>query len=121
MPAVVRYIGMFRTAAVVYLFFGAVWIWRFAFTDYHPEQRPFGLALGVLALVVGAFLFRRSRFAIVLSAIGAGIVCLSATVFAPQAHGPGILFVAGLAIVTGLYTALAVRALSGNDDPPPPA
>jgi hypothetical protein len=114
MPAVVRYVWMFRTAAVLFLFFGAVWIWRFGFTDYHPEQRPFGLGLGVLALVIGAFLFRRARFAIALSALGAGIVCLSATVFAPQAHGPGILFLAALAIVTGLYAALALRVLFGS-------
>src|SRR4029079_14625614 len=100
MPAAVRYVWMFRTAAVIFLFFGAVWIWRFGFTDYHPEQRPYGLALGVLALIIGVFLFRGARFAIALSAFGAGIVCISATVFAPQAHGPGILFLAGLAIVT---------------------
>ena len=118
MAAVVRYIGMFRTAAVVFLFFGAVWIWRFGFTDFHPEQRPLGLALGVLALVVGVFLFRRAKFAIVLSALGASVVCLSATVFAPQAHGPGILFLAGLAIATGLYAALSVRALSTGDTTP---
>ena len=111
MPAAVRYIGMFRTAAVVFLLFGALWIWRFGFTDYHPEQRPFGLGLGVLALVVGVFLFRRARFAIALSALGAGIVCLSAAVFAPQAQGPGILFLAGLAIITGVYTAFALREL----------
>jgi hypothetical protein len=120
MPAAVRYIGMFRTAAVLFLLFGALWIWRFGFTDYHPEQRPFGLALGALALVVGIFLFRRARFAIALSALGMGIVCLSATVFAPQAHGPGILFLAGLAIVTGVYTALALRELfaRGSDAAP---
>ena len=52
MPAAVRYIGMFRTAAVLFMFFGAVWIWRFGFTDYHPGQRPFGLGLGVLAFVL---------------------------------------------------------------------
>jgi peptidoglycan/LPS O-acetylase OafA/YrhL len=114
MPGAARYTGMFRTAAVLFVFFGAVWIWRFAFTDYHPEQRPWGLGLGALVLVTGVFLFRRARFAIGLSALGAGVVCLSATVFAPQAHGPGILFLAGLAIVTGLYAALALRVLFGS-------
>jgi len=121
MPAAVRYIGMFRTAAVLFMFFGAVWIWRFGFTDYHPGQRPFGLGLGVLALVVGVFLFRRARFAIGLSALATGVVCLSAAVFAPQARGPGILFLAGLAIAAAVYTALALRALFGNGDDSTPA
>jgi len=114
MAAAVRYIGMFRTAAVLFLFLGVVWIWRFGFTDYHPEQRPYGLALGALALIIGVFLFRRARFAIALSALGAGIVCLSAAAFAPQAQGPGILFLAGLAIVTGVYAILSVRELLGS-------
>src|SRR3982751_736381 len=111
MPAAGRYTGGVGAAAIVFVFFGGVWIWRFAFTDYHPEQRPVGLGLGVLALVVGVFLFRRARFAIALSALCMGIVCLSAVVFAPQVHGPGILFLAGLAIVAGLYVALALREL----------
>jgi hypothetical protein len=114
MPAAVRYPWMFRTAAVLFLFFGAVWIWRFGFTDYQPEQRPWGLGLGVLALVIGVFLLRGARFAIGLSALCAGIVCLSATVFAPHAHGPGILFLAGLAIVAGLYVVFAMRELLGT-------
>jgi hypothetical protein len=119
MPAAVRYIGMFRTAAVLFVLFGALWIWRFGFTGYHPEQRLLGLGLGVLALMTGIFLFRRARFAIALSALGAGIVCLSATVFAPQAHGPAILFIAGLAIVNGLYAALALRVLFERRDATP--
>src|SRR5690242_19059444 len=98
MPAAVRYVWMFRTAAVIFVLLGLSWLWTYSLTDYHPEQRPFGLAFGIGALIVGAFLFRRSRFAIALSALAAGIVCLSAAVFAPQAHGPGILFLAGLAI-----------------------
>ena len=114
MPTAVRYTWMFRAAAVLFLFFGAVWIWRFAFTDYHPEQRPYGLALGALALVIGVSLFRRARFAIVLSALSAGIVCVSSILFALQAHGPGILFLAVIAIVAGLYTTLALRALSSD-------
>jgi hypothetical protein len=114
MPAAVRYTGMFRAAAALFVFFGAVWLWRFGFTDYHPEQRPFGLGLGVLALVIGVFLFRRAKLAIALSALAAGIVCLSSAAFAPQAHGPGILFVAGLALVTGIYAVLALRVLFGG-------
>jgi hypothetical protein len=116
MPAAVRYIGMFRTAAVFFLFFGALWIWRFGFTDYHPEQRPYGLALGVLALIIGVFLFRGARVAIGFSALGAGIVCLAATVSAPQGKGPVILFLAGIALVTGLYAALALRVLFDRGD-----
>jgi len=119
MPAAVRYTGMFRTAAVLFGLFGVLWIWRFGFTDYHPEQRLMGLGLGALALVTGIFLFRRARIAIALSALAAGIVCLSAAVFAPQAHGPGILFLAALAIVTGVYAALALRVLSERREAAP--
>lgn len=116
MAAAVRYVWMFRTAAVVFVLLGLSWLWTFGLTDYHPEQRPFGLAFGVIALIVGVFLFRRARFAIALSAVGAGIVCLSAAAFAPQAHGPGILFLAGLAILTAVYSALSLRALFGTRD-----
>ena len=79
--AAVRYTWMFRAAAVVFVFFGAVWLWRFGLTDYHPEQRPLGLGAGVLALVVGVFLMRRARFAIALSALAAAVVSISAAVF----------------------------------------
>lgn len=111
MPAAVRYIWMFRTAAVLFLLLGLSWLYTFGLTSYKPEQRPFGLALGAIAVVVGAFLFRRAKFAIALSAIGAAIVCVSAAVFAPQARGPGIVFLAVLAIATGVYAALALRVL----------
>jgi len=109
--AAVRYTWMFRTAAVVFVFFGAVWLWRFGLTDYHPEQRPFGLAAGVLALVVGVFLMRRARLAIALSALAAALVSISAAVFAPMAHGPVILFAAMVALVCGSYAAFAARVL----------
>lgn len=111
MAVAVRYKWMFRTAAVVFLLLGLSQLWTFGFTDYHPEQRPYGLALGVLALVTGAFLFRRVKFAIGFSALLAGIVCLAATVAAPQAQGPVILFFAALAILTGLYALLSLRVL----------
>jgi hypothetical protein len=109
--AVVRYTWMFRTAAVVFLFFGGVWLWRFGLTDYHPELRPYGLAAGVVALLVGVFLFRLRKFAIAISIAAAAVVGLSAAVFAPNAHGPAILFLAGLAIVCALYAVLAIRVL----------
>jgi hypothetical protein len=111
MPAVVRYIWMFRAAAVVYLLLGAAWLWTFAFTDYHPERRPYGLAASAAALSVAYYLFHRRRFAVGISAVVATIVSLSATVFAPNAHGPAILFLAGLAIVCGVYAVLAARVL----------
>jgi len=110
--AAVRYTWMLRTAAVVFLFFGAVWLWRFGFTDYHPEQRAYGLAGGVATLLVGAFLVRRRRWAIGVSAIAAVIVGISAAVFAPNAKGPAILFLAALAIVCCVYAVLAARVLS---------
>jgi hypothetical protein len=113
--AAVRHAWMFRTAAVVFLFFGAVAIGRFAFTDYHPEQRPYGLAAGALALVVGIFLMRLKRFAIGVSAVAIGLVGLCAAVFAPEAKGPVILFLAGLAIVCVVYAVLAFRALAKSE------
>src|SRR5689334_380012 len=112
MAAAVRYTWMFRTAAVAFLFFGAAWLWRFGLTDYRPEQRPYGLACGVLALLVGIFLFRFNRLAIGASALAATVVGLSAAVFAPESHGPAILFLAGLAIACVIYADLAARVLT---------
>jgi hypothetical protein len=114
--AAVRYMWMFRAAAAVFLFFGGVWLWRFGLTDFHVEQRPYGLAAGVIALLVGTFLFRRSRWAIGISAIAAAIVGISAAVFAPNAKGPAILFLAAFAIVCVVYATLAARVLFSNSD-----
>jgi|GEM_PF-5236576 hypothetical protein len=111
-----RYTWMFRTAAGVFLFFGGVWLWTFGLTDYHPGQRPFGLAAGVLSLLVGVFLLRSHKVAIGVSAAATAVVGISAAVFAPTAHGPAILFLAGLAIVCCLYAVFAVRALKGRWD-----
>jgi hypothetical protein len=110
--AAVRHAWMYRTAAAVFLFFGAVWLWRFGFTDYHPEQRPYGLAGGVLAVVIAVYLFRLRRVAIGASAVAVGLVGLCAAVFAPNAHGPAILFLAGVAIVCIIYAVLALRELT---------
>ena len=113
MPAaVVRYIWMFRTAAVVFLFFGGAWLWRFGFTDFRAELRPYGLAAGVAAVVLAVLLFRRQRVAIGISALAAALVGVSAAVFAPNAQGPAILFLAGLAIVFVVYALLCFRALN---------
>ncbi len=111
MPAAVRYIWMFRAAAIVFLFFGGVWLWRFGFTDFHVEQRPYGLAAGVIAVLVSLFLFRGRRWAIGVSAIAMALVGISAAVFAPNAKGPAILFLAALAIVCVVYATLAARVL----------
>lgn len=110
--AAVRYRWMFRTAAVLFLVFGLIWLWRFGLTDYHPEQRPYGLAAGVLALALGAFLWKLHRFAIGVSAVAAGIVGISAAVFAPTTQGPVILFLAALAMACIVYAVLAVRELT---------
>jgi hypothetical protein len=112
--AVVRYLWMFRTAAVVFLFFGLVWLWRFGLTDYHPDQRPFGLAAGLIAVLISVLLFRLQRMAIGFSAVAVAIVGVSAAVYAPNAQGPAILFLAGLAIVCVLYAVLAFRALTSS-------
>ena len=111
-----RYTWMFRTAAALFLFFGGVWLWRFGLTDYHPEQRAYGLAAGTLALLVGVLLLRGYRLAIGVSAAATAVVGISAAVFAPNAHGPGILFLAGLAIICCLYAVFAARALRGRGD-----
>ena len=114
----VRHAWMFRTVALLFLFFGAVWIWRFGFTDYHPEQRPYGLAAGAAALLVGVFLMMLKRWAIGVSALAAAVVGISAAVFAPGSRGPAILFLAGLALTCVVYAALAARvALQGSDQP----
>jgi len=117
MPAAVRDTWMFRMAAAVFLFFGGVWLWRFGFTDFHVEQRPYGLAGGLIALVVGVFLARRARVAIGISAIAAALVGVSAAVFAPNSSGPAILFLAALAIVCCIYAVLAARVLTERKDP----
>lgn len=111
MSAVVRYPWMFRTAAVVYLLLGASMAWRFGFTDYDPAHRPWGLGIGLVLLLIGVFLFRRRRWAVGLSAIGAALIAMAAAVSAPVMHGPVILAFALVAISFGMYAALAGRAL----------
>jgi hypothetical protein len=112
--AVVRYIGMFRAAAVVYLLFGAAAVWRYGLTNYDPAHRLEGIGFGVLGMVIGGFLFKRARFAIVLSAVCAAVVALAAVIAVPALHGPPILAFAALAIVATLYAALALRSLSSS-------
>ena len=116
MPAAARYNWVFRAAAVFYLFFGLSFLWTFGFTDRYVGQRPIGLGLGLLMIAVGIFLFRRARWAIGLSALGTAVVCLSAILAVTRVHGPVILFVAVLAIVTALYTGVAARVLFGRRD-----
>jgi len=114
--AAVRYPWMFRTAAVVFIGLGVAWLWTFTLTDFRPEQRPYGLIAGALALLVGIFLMRRHRLAIGVSAAVATVVGLSAAVFAPESRGPAILFLAALAIACCLYAVFAVRVLTAPRD-----
>jgi hypothetical protein len=107
----VRHLWMFRTAAIAHLFFGLAAVWRFGFTTYDPPHRPVGVALGALAAVVGAFLFKPAKFAIALSSIGCAVIAICAAVGAPIVQGPVILAFALVAIVFGLYAALAARVL----------
>jgi hypothetical protein len=102
---------MFRTAAVVYLLLGASMAWRFGLTPYDPAHRPWGVGVGLAAVVVGVFLFRRARWAIALSALAAALVAMAAAVAAPGMRGPVILAFAGVAVVFGLYAAMAGRIL----------
>ena len=112
--AAVRYNWMFRTAAVVYLLLGASWLWSATMSEKWAAYRPLLLGLGALSLVIGVLLFRRNKIAMGLSAIGAAFVAICAAVAAPQMHGPGILVLAVLALLSGLYSALAARELFGH-------
>ena len=109
--AAVRYTWMFRTAAVVYLIFGLSGVWRFGLTDYDPSHRLLGVGLGVSAVIVGVFLFRRAKFAVALSAIGAAIVAIAAAFAAPVMRGPVIVAIGLLSLLCALYAALAARVL----------
>jgi peptidoglycan/LPS O-acetylase OafA/YrhL len=118
--AAVRYLWMFRTAAVVYLMFGLSGIWRFGLTGYDPPHRLLGVALGALAAIVGVFLFRRAKFAIALSAFGAVIIAIAAAFAAPVMRGPVILAFGLLALLCALYAALAARELFARHSGDPP-
>jgi peptidoglycan/LPS O-acetylase OafA/YrhL len=105
---------MFRTAAVVYLLMGVSMVWRYGLTAYDPAHRLWGVPLGLLAAVVGVFLFKPARFAIGLSAIGAAFLAIAAALAAPIMKGPVILAFGVLALVAGVYATLAGRALIGK-------
>jgi hypothetical protein len=100
---------MFRVAALIFATFGGIWLWRFGFTDFRADVRPYGLAAGIAAVAVGIFLWQLRRWAIVISAVAVGVVGISAAVFAPNSQGPAILFLAGLALACIVYAALALR------------
>lgn len=106
---------MFRTAAVVFLLFGAFWLFDAAWSQKFSGARPYFLAGGLAAIGVGVMLFRRMKAGIALSAVGAAVVSICAAVAAPQMHGPGIFALGLLAIVTGLYAALSARELFGRE------
>jgi hypothetical protein len=114
--AAVRYTGLFRTAAVVFLLLGGAWLWTGLLTDFRPQMRPYLLTLGLMALVLAVFLFRCARWAIAVSAAAAVVVAISAVLFVPNASGPGILFLIGLAVAGGLYAALSFRVLFAPRD-----
>lgn len=104
-------------AAVVFLSFGLIWLWRFGLSDYQPQNKLYGLAGGALAVLLGITLLRLKRAAIGASAVAAAIVGLSAAVFAPNTKGPAILFLAALAIVCVVYAVLALRAMTSHQTP----
>jgi hypothetical protein len=109
--AAVRYPWMFRTAAVVHLAFGLIWIWRFGFTQYDPAHRPLGVGLGVLSTLVGALLIHPLKSAMAASALCAAAIAIAAASAAPSMRGPVILLFAAVAIAAGLYASFAARAL----------
>jgi hypothetical protein len=105
---------MFRTAAVVYLLLGGSWIWTATMSSRWAGFRPFLLVLGGISLMIGILLFRGKKVAVALSALGAGFLSICAAVAAPQMNGPGVLVLAGLSLVSGLYAAVAARDLFGH-------
>ena len=113
MPAV-RYAWMFRTAAIIHLSFGLIWLWRFGLTDYRPDVRPYGLLAGIGAVLLGILLWRLKRMANGMSGVTVAIVGLSAAVFAPSGKGPAILFLASLSLVCIVYAVLALRAAASS-------
>ena len=111
MTVVVRYPWMFRTAAVIHLAFGLRWIWHFGFSQSDAAHRSLGIGLGVFSTLVGVLLARSVKLGVALSALCAVVIAISAAVAAPTMRGPVILFFAAVAIVAGVYTAFAARAL----------
>jgi hypothetical protein len=114
MAAAVRYTWLFRTAAVVYLLFGVLWIADATLTDRFAAGRPYLLGAGIAATIVGIFLFTRRKFAVAISGVGAAVVAISAIFFATLAKGPGVLALGLLAVGAGLYAAIAARVLFGH-------
>jgi len=112
--AAVRYVWMFRTAAVVHVLMGLSVVWRYGFTPYDPAHRLWGIPLGLLAIVVGVFLLRPARWAVGLSAIAAALLAVAAAVAAPIMKGPVIIAFALLALTMGTYAALGARALGAR-------
>src|SRR6185295_1301265 len=117
MTAAVRRTWMFRTAAVVFLLLGCAWLWTALLTDFRPDLRPWTLGQGAVSMVIGVLLLRGLKVGIVLSAVAAALVALSAVLFVPLARGPGILALAAIALTCAVYAVLALRAAFG----PPPA
>ncbi len=113
MPAVARYVRMFRAAAAVFVLLGGSWLWTALLTDYRPDLRPWTLSQGALAVAIGVLLWRRSRIGIVASAVIAAVVALAAVLYVPAVRGPGILALAALALLCGCYAVMALRALRG--------
>jgi hypothetical protein len=112
--AAARYTWMFRSAAVLFILFGLFWLFDATWSQKFAAARPYLLAGGVAAIAVGVMLFRRMKAGIALSAIGAAFLSIAAAVAAPQMRGPGVLALGLIAIVTGLYAALAARELFGG-------
>jgi hypothetical protein len=111
----VRYTWMFRTAAVVFVLFGSFWLFDATWSQKFAGARPYLLAGGLAAIAIGVMLFRGMKLGIAFSAISAAFLSIAAAVAAPLMRGPGVLALGLLAIVTGLYAALAARELFGRD------
>ena len=109
--AVARHKWMYRATAVLFVLFGVFWLVDATLFDRFAALRPYLLVMGVAAIAVGVMVFRRMKAGIAVSAAAAAVVSICAAVAAPQMHGPGIVVLAGLAVLAGLYAALAARDL----------
>ena len=79
---------MFRTAAVVFLRVGSVLAVAVRSDGLPVGAAAYGLAAGLLALLIGVFLFRRAKAAIAISALLGGRG-LSAAVVRAERERPG--------------------------------
>ncbi|WP_125931906.1 hypothetical protein [Thiosocius teredinicola] len=93
--------GLIVLCALVPLFFAAVWIYTFGFTEYRAHQQWIGLpaSFAMVGLSVGMLLF--NRIALIASLILTVCAAVLASVFfyANQHWGYAVIFIVGVSYV----------------------